>query len=449
MPAEVSERSRTSLGLAVLATAQFLVVLSTSIVNVALPSIRTGLHLSPAGMSWIVNAYVLAFGALLLPGGRAADLLGRRRVFLAGLGVFTAAAVVAGLAPSAGALVAARAVQGIGAAALAPAALSLVVALYPTGRALAVWGAVSGAGGAAGVLLGGVLTSAFGWSSVFVVVVPVGVAVGVATWLAVPADTGSKAGGADVPGAVTVTAGLAALVWALSGGGPWLFGVAVVLLAAFVLVERRSANPLVPPRILTNGGVATIGMTVVGSVWVGLFFFLPLYQQQVLGFTPLAAGLTQLPLALGNVVAAALAPRLADRMGGRAGLAGALAVLAAGLGWLGLARVNGTFAVDVLGPSLLIGAWLGVAFVLLTIVSDLDHRTSEFVVLDAHDVSAPPIATVELPTAFPAASTAAGSRTPDIGSSLVDCPQATFRLGSSRCEGFGVRRSFDRAQHPG
>jgi len=364
----VSERSHTSLGLAVLATAQFLVVLSTSIVNVALPSIRGGLHLSPAGMSWVVNAYVLAFGALLLLGGRAADLLGRRRVFLAGTGVFTAAALVAGLAPSAGVLVAARAVQGIGAAALAPAALSLVMTLYPAGRALAVWGAVSGAGGAAGVLLGGVLTSAFGWSSVFLAVVPVGVAVGIATWLVVPADTGSKSRGADVPGAVTVTAGLGALVWALSGGGPWLFGGAVVLLAAFVLIERRSANPLVPLRIFTVGGVgpASVGMTVVGSVWVGLFFFLPLYQQQVLGFSPLAAGLTQLPLSLSNVAAAALAPRLADRIGRRAGLAGALAVLATGLGWLGLARVNGTFAVDILGPSLLIGAGLGVAFVLLT-----------------------------------------------------------------------------------
>ncbi|MCS7479308.1 MFS transporter [Umezawaea endophytica] len=352
----------------VLATAQFLVVLSTSIVNVALPSIRAGLRLSPAGMSWVVNAYVLAFGALLLLGGRAADVLGRRRVFLAGLGVFTTAALVAGLAPSAPVLVAARAVQGFGAAALAPAALSLVVALYPTGRALAVWGAVSGAGGAAGVLLGGVLTSAFGWPSVFIAVVPVGVVVGVATLAAVPADTGSGAKGVDVPGALTVTAGLSALVWALSGGGPWLFGAAVVLLTAFVVVEHRTANPLVPLRLFTTGGVgaASVGMTVVGAVWVGLFFFLPLYQQQVLGFTPLAAGLTQLPLSLSNIAAAALAPRLAAGVGGRAGLAGALAVLATGLAWLGRARVDGTFTADVLGPSLLIGAGLGTAFVLLT-----------------------------------------------------------------------------------
>ncbi|MFH9070303.1 MFS transporter [Streptomyces alboflavus] len=356
--------------LVALATAQFVVVLSTSIVNVALPAVSGGLGLSSGALSWVVNAYVLAFGALLLPGGRFADLCGRRRMFAAGTTVFALASLAAGLAPNAGALIAARAAQGVGAALLAPAALALVLLIFPPGAkpqgggltrgaALGVWGAVSGAGGAAGVILGGVLTEWYGWRAVFLVVVPIAVTSLGATLLLVPADR-PTGGGLDLVGAIASTTGLTALVYALTAGQPLAAVAGLALLAAFADRQRRTTTPLVPPRLLRTGRVAAanLAMTLLGAVWVGLFYFLPLYQQQVLGYSALAAGLTQLPLALTVVVASTLAPRLPDR----AGLGAALAALTL----LALARTDGTFAVDLLGPSVLVGAGLGVAFVRLT-----------------------------------------------------------------------------------
>ena len=360
--------------LVALATAQFVVVLSTSIVNVALPAVSGGLGLSSGALSWVVNAYVLAFGALLLPGGRFADLFGRRRMFVAGTTVFALASLAAGLAPNPGALIAARAAQGVGAALLAPAALALVLLIFPPGAkpqgggltrgaALGVWGAVSGAGGAAGVILGGVLTECYGWRAVFLVVVPIAVTSLGATLLLVPADR-PTGGGLDLVGAIASTAGLTALVYALTAGQPLAAVAGLALLAAFADRQRRTTTPLVPPRLLRTGRVAAanLAMTLLGAVWVGLFYFLPLYQQQVLGYSALAAGLTQLPLALTVVVASTLAPRLPDR----AGLGAALAALTLGLTLLALARTDGTFAVDLLGPSVLVGAGLGVAFVRLT-----------------------------------------------------------------------------------
>ncbi|GGS12231.1 MFS transporter [Streptomyces aureoverticillatus] len=392
-------RTRQGPALAALATAQFLVVLSTSIVNVALPAVSEGLGLSSGALSWVVNAYVLAFGALLLPGGRLADLFGRRRMFVVGTTVFALASLVAGLAPNATALIAARAVQGVGAALLAPAALALVLLIFPPGpapgtgsgdnersggdggskgsarsagnsiargTALGVWGAVSGAGGAAGVILSGVLTEWYGWRAVFLVAVPLAAASLVATLLLVPADR--PAGGRlDLVGALTSTAGLTALVYALTAGQPFAAAAGLVLLAAFADRQRRARTPLVPPRLLRTGRVAAANaaMTLLGAVWVGLFYFLPLYQQQVLGYGALEAGLTQLPLALTVVAASTLAPRLP----GRAGLVAALTALTLGLGRLALARTDGSFAVDLLGPSVLVGAGLGVAFVRLTALS--------------------------------------------------------------------------------
>ncbi|GHC50429.1 MFS transporter [Streptomyces flavofungini] len=361
--------------LVALATAQFVVVLSTSIVNVALPAVSGGLGLSAGALSWVVNAYVLAFGALLLPGGRFADLFGRLRMFVAGTTVFALASLAAGLAPNAAALIAARAAQGVGAALLAPAALALVLLIFPPGpvpgggagmtrgAALGVWGAVSGAGGAAGVILGGVLTEWYGWRAVYLVVVPLAAASLGATLLLVPADR-PTGGGLDLVGAITSTAGLTAVVYALTARQPLAAAAGLVLLAAFADRQRRARTPLVPPRLLRTGRVAAanLAMTLLGAVWVGLFYFLPLYQQQVLGYSALAAGLTQLPLALTVVAASTLAPRLP----GRAGLAAALTALTLGLGWLALARTDGTFAVDLLGPSVLVGAGLGVAFVRLT-----------------------------------------------------------------------------------
>ncbi|MBB3724411.1 MFS transporter [Nonomuraea dietziae] len=357
--APVTRTDWTPLG--VLATAQFLVVLSTSIVNVALPEIRTGLGLPAAGSAWVINAYVLVFGALLLLGGRSGDVYGLRRVFLIGTGLFASSSLGAAIAPDAVTLIAARAVQGLGAAMLAPTALALVLTLYQKdrGTALGVWGAVSGAGGAAGVLLGGVLTDLYGWRSVFFAMVPVALAVLVAARLLVQPPP-PRGGRLDLPGAVTVTGGLAALTYGLSGR--WLFVIAgMALLGVFVLLQRRSPDPLLPSRMRIVAGPNVL-MALLGSVWLGLFYFLPLYQQRELGYTPLEAGLTQLPLALMITLASWAAPRLH----GRAVLPGGLAVLAAGLAWLARTPVDGTFLVDLLGPSLLIGAGLGVAFVRLT-----------------------------------------------------------------------------------
>jgi EmrB/QacA subfamily drug resistance transporter len=352
--------------LAVLATAQFLVVLSTSIVNVALPQIRAGLDLSDTGQAWTVNAYVLVFGALLLPGGRAGDVYGLRRVFLLGIGLFALSSLGAALAPTATVLIACRAVQGIGAALLAPTALALVLTLYPDrerrGTALGVWGAVSGAGGAAGVLLSGLLTSLYGWRAVFVVMVPLALAVLVATRLLVGADR-PRGGSLDAPGAVTVTAGLVALTYGLSG--PWpLAVIGLALLGLFVVLQRRAADPLLPAR-MSVVAVPNVLMALLGAVWLGLFYFLPLYQQRTLGYSPLEAGLTQLPLAL----MVTLSSWATGKVSGRLVLPVGLLVLAAGLAWLSRTPADGSFPVDLLGPTLLIGIGLGVAFVRLTAMS--------------------------------------------------------------------------------
>ncbi|MEV0439454.1 MFS transporter [Streptomyces spectabilis] len=349
--------------LAVLATAQFLVVLSTSIVNVALPQIRAGLDLSDTGQAWTANAYVLVFGALLLPGGRAGDVHGLRRVFLLGIGLFALASLSAALAPTAAVLIAARAVQGTGAALLAPTALALVLTLYPDrerrGTALGVWGAVSGAGGAAGVLLSGLLTSLYGWRAVFVVMVPLALAVLVATRLVVEADR-PRGGSLDAPGAVTLTAGLVALTYGLSGRWP-LAVLGLALLGLFAVVQRRAAEPLLPPRMRAVAAPNVL-MALLGAVWLGLFYFLPLYQQRALDYSPLEAGLTQLPLAL----MITLSSWATGRLSGRAVLPAGLLALTAGLAWLARTPADGTFLVDLLGPALLVGSGLGVVFVRLT-----------------------------------------------------------------------------------
>ncbi|MER7827732.1 MFS transporter [Streptomyces sp. NPDC096097] len=379
--------------LAALAAAQFTVMLATSIVNVALPQIRAGAGLSDGGTTWVVNAYGLAFGALLLAGGRVADLVGRRRVLVGGLALFALASVVAGLTTSSGVLITARAVQGVGAAAIAPAALALVMDRFPPGpgrgRALGVWGAVSGAGAAGGVLLGGLLTQAWGWPWIFHSVA-LGSAVVLAAVVAlVPRDAeaesarrGERQGAAergrfDLLGTFAVTLALTALVWGLTTarGAGWTdarvlgsLGAAAVLLVAFSMIERRRPNALVPPRLLRAGRVAVgnVLMALLGSVWIALFFFLPLYQQQVLGSGPLVTGVGQLPLALAHMIGSALAPRIARGIGATATVTAALLTEAAGLLWLSWMRPDGSYLVDVLGPSVLVGLGLSIAFVQLT-----------------------------------------------------------------------------------
>ncbi|SOD67356.1 drug resistance transporter, EmrB/QacA subfamily [Streptomyces zhaozhouensis] len=370
--------------LAVLAGAQFTVMLATSIVNVALPQIRAGVGLSDSGTTWVVNAYGLAFGVLLLAGGRVADLLGRRRVLLAGMAVFAFSSFAAGLAASPVVLIAARAVQGLGAAAIAPSALALVLSLFPPGpargRALGVWGAVSGAGAAAGVLLGGALTQAWGWPWIFHVTGAGALLVLVAGALRLPRVPAADRGRFDLAGTLTVTLSLTAVVWGLTTARAWgwtdarvlgAFALSAVSLVAFALVERRHRDPLVPPGLFAGGQVVAgnILMALLGSVWIALFFFLPLYQQQVLGAGPLATGLGQLPLAAANMIGSTLSPRVARRVGARAAVAGALLVEAGGLLWLSRISPHGGYAADVLGPSVLIGLGLGAAFVQLTAVS--------------------------------------------------------------------------------
>ncbi len=370
------------LALTVLALAQFLVVLDASIVNIALPELGAGLKLAPELMSWVITAYVLPFGGLLLLGGKLADRYGHRRIFLAGVAGFISASLAAGLSFNGEMLLAARAVQGASAALLAPGALSLLMRLFPAddgrAKALGIWGAVAGLGSVAGVLLGGVLTASLGWASIFYINVPFGLFVLATIPYLIGRDVvPAKAPALDLPGAATVTAGLVSIVAGLSlvldqgFGAPLtlgLFAAGIVLLALFVLIELRSASPLVDFRILGKGGVAVGNVVAVllGGAVTGLFFILSLFMQDVLGYDALTAGLTQVPLALALVVAAGMAPALIGRFGSRPVLATALVVLAAGLGWLSLAPVGADFVLHLLGPSLVIGVTLGLAFVATT-----------------------------------------------------------------------------------
>jgi EmrB/QacA subfamily drug resistance transporter len=380
--------------LVLLAMAEFVVVLDASIVNIALPSIGRGLHISLANLSWVVNAYVLTFGGFLLLGGRIADLLGRRLIFTVGLGVFSLASLLGGLAQTELWLIAARAIQGLGAALLAPAALSLVTAIFAEGaernRALSVWGAVAGSGAAAGVLLGGVLTSALGWRSVLFVNVPLGLgAILLAPVLIAESRGALERRSFDLPGAVTVTAGLSALVYALvratavGWGSIQTIGVlaaAAVLLIAFVVIERRSDAPLVPFAFFRNlnASAANATMFATGAAIIGLFYFLSLYLQKVLGYSAIKAGTSQLPLAVGIIVAAGMASPLVARLGVRRVLIAGLALFAGGLVWFAQLPVHGSYLSDLLGPSLLIALGLGFAFVPITILAETGVKDREY-----------------------------------------------------------------------
>jgi EmrB/QacA subfamily drug resistance transporter len=373
------------IALALLATAQFVVVLDASIVNVALPSIGRALHFTQDSLSWVVNAYVLTFGGFLLLGGRMADLLGRRRVFIGGLIVFALASLAGGLAQSEAWLIAARAVQGLGAAILSPAALSIVTTTFSEGaernKALGVWGAVAGSGGAAGVLLGGVLTDAAGWEWVLFVNTPIGL---LAALLAPRLIAESRAEGEhrhfDIAGAVSVTAGLSILVYALvdaaqAGWGSLqtvgLLGLAVALLAAFVVIELRAASPLMPFRIFRLRTVtgANVAGLLIGASLFSMFFFISLYMQQVLGYGPLKAGVSYLPLAFAIMLSAGVGSQLVTRVGFKPVLVAGMTFVAAGLVWFAQVSATGSFASDILGPSLLAAVGLGFSFVSVMIAA--------------------------------------------------------------------------------
>lgn len=362
----------------VLALAQFLVILDASIVNIALPSLGMDLSLDTNMLSWVITAYVLPFGGMLLLGGRMSDRYGHRRLFIAGVAGFVMASAAAGIANSGAWLLAARAVQGGSAAFLAPAALALVTRLFTEpqdrAKALGIWGAVAGIGSAAGVLLGGVLTSSFGWPSVFYVNVPVGLLVIVVIPFLIVKDQPGERTNLDTPGAVAVTAGLVSLVAALSEieRVGWtspqtlaLAGVSVISLAVFVFIERRSANPLMPLGVFRNKALSggNLAMFLIGGATTGLFFALSVYMQQVLNYSAMKAGLTQLPLAGAIVVIAGVVPKVIKKHGTRRTLAASLLLFAAGLIWLSLAPSDASFAAHLLGPSIMIGIGLGGAFV--------------------------------------------------------------------------------------
>src|ERR1700730_2730194 len=371
--------------LILLCVAQFVVVLDASIVNVALPSIGKGLHRSERNLPWVVNAYVIAFGGFLLLGGRAADLLGRRRVFMAGLMVVAVASLAAGFAANKGQRIAARGAQGLGAAIISPSALSIVTTLFRDGaernKALGAWGAVAGSAGAAGVLLGGVLTEGLGWEWVLWVNVPVALVALALTPGLIPESRSDSAHRLfDAAGAVSITAGLSVLAYAFldASSAGWgstkivcLLALSVALIAAFVAIELRSKAPLVPFRIFrlrTLTGANIVGILLGGSLF-SMFFFISLYMQQVLGYSPIHAGLSYLPLAVTIIVAAGLGGQLVTRFGFKPILAAGLMFVSAGLLWVSPVSGGGGLASDILGPSLLAAMGLGFGFVTSTIAA--------------------------------------------------------------------------------
>jgi EmrB/QacA subfamily drug resistance transporter len=375
-----------NLALALLAMTQFVVVIDASIVNVALPSIGKALDFSQNDLSWVVNSYTLTFGGFLLLGGRLADYLGRRRVFMIGMALFALASLAGGFAQSETWLISARAVQGLGAAIASPAALSIITTTFPEGqernKALGIWGAVAGAGGAAGVLLGGVLTEWAGWEWVLFVNVPIGAFI---VWQAPRRLVESTADEEsdrtlDLPGAITVSAGAALLVYAMvdsinvgwsSAQTVWRLVAAAALLVAFVVIELRTKKPLIPFSIFrkrTLRGANVVGV-LIGMSLFSMFFLITLYLQQVLGDDALEAGVSYLPLAIAIILAAGAASALVTKLGFKNVLIFGMVMVAVALAWFSRIRPDGSFGVDVLGPSILAGVGLGLAFVPVTIAA--------------------------------------------------------------------------------
>jgi EmrB/QacA subfamily drug resistance transporter len=395
--------------LVLLCVAQFMVVLDITVVNVALPSIGAELGFARADLQWVVTAYVLFAGGLLLLGGRAADLLGRRRIFLAGLLLFTAASLASGLAWSPAALIVARAAQGLGAAMLTPAALSIIVTTYTGSQhttALSAWGAIASAGAAAGMLFGGMLTTWLSWEWVFLINVPVGLAAAAIALHLLPATSATSdwRRRLDLPGALSVVAGLVVLVYALEGTSEhgWgsartlmMLGMAGVMLVGFATVERRVKRPLLPPstwrvRSLVAGATVMFGAT---AILVGSFFLNSLYLQHELGATALETGLGFLPIALAIGLAAHASPHLLAHAGSRAVALIGLAGMAGAATWLAVAPDQAGYAADLLPGFLLLG--LGVGLVLpavsVTAMSEVTHDGAGLasgLMMTAHEIGA-------------------------------------------------------------
>jgi EmrB/QacA subfamily drug resistance transporter len=371
--------------LVIVGLAQFMVILDATIVNVALPSIQHSLHFSVESLQWIVNAYTLTFGGFLMLGGRAGDLIGRRRLFLLGIVLFTGASLMNGLAGSAGILVAGRALQGLGGALVSPAALSVLTTTFAEGKerttALGVWSVIAVGGGAIGLLLGGVLTSAFSWQWVFFVNVPVGVIAILLALRFVPESRVENArGGVDIAGAVSVTAGLSLLVYALVNAqtAGWLSvttlglgAIAVALLAAFVMLELRLRHPLIRLGIFRMRSItgSNLAMLLVAAGMFALFYFASIYVQEVLGYSALRAGLAFLPITGGIVVGAGLSQQLIRRIGvRRVGFIG-MAIAATGLLLLSRIPVHGTYLGDLFPGLMIMAVGMGLTFVPITLIA--------------------------------------------------------------------------------
>ncbi|MFI7615315.1 MFS transporter [Nonomuraea terrae] len=365
--------------LALIATAQFIVIMDTSIIGVALPRIQEDLGFSQENLSWVFNAYVVAFGGLLLLGGRLSDLFGARRLFGAGWLILLTGSLVAGVAPEVWVELTGRAVQGVGAALIAPSALTLLMTLFghdpkELTKALALYGAAAPAGGTAGVFLGGVITEYLSWPWVFYINIPIALVALLATGPLMPAAQ-ARRGSVDVLGALTVTLGLGATVYAIvrapeTGWGSaqtWIvLAGAVALLAAFVAIQARRREPLMRLSIFRTPGLAAANLTqlLLGAAWIPMWFFLNLYLQQVLGYSAFPSGAALLPMTvlimIGMVV---LAPRTIGRFGPKAVTVTGLALLAAGMAWLSLVSPQGGFVVDVLPASLVAALGMSLAFI--------------------------------------------------------------------------------------
>ena len=372
--------------LALLCSAYFMVILDVSIVNVALPSIQEDLHFKPDDLQWVLSAYALTFGGFLLLGGRVADVLGRRVVFMGGVALFTLASLACGLSSSEGMLIAARAVQGLGAAILSPAALSIITTTFDEGsernKALGIWGAMGGSGAAVGVLLGGILTKALGWEWIFFVNVPIGAFV-LATTRSIVKE--SRAGSAtrhfDALGAVLITSALSLLVFALTQanrvgwGSAQTIGILIASAAlhvAFIAVEHRSQAPLVPLGIFTRLRTLTGANVVsflVGGLTFAMFFMLSLYMQQVLGLSALQTGAGYLAVALTAIASAGVAQALVTKAGVKPVMIAGVTLMGLGNLWFTQVSADGSYAVDLLPGFLAIGVGLGFSFVPMSIAA--------------------------------------------------------------------------------
>jgi EmrB/QacA subfamily drug resistance transporter len=388
----VTSERRKWLALGLLSAVQFMVVLDIAIVNVALPSIKVDLGFSQEDLQWVISSYALVFGGFLLLGGRAADLLGRRRVFLAGLVLFTAASLLAGLAWSEASLISFRALQGLGAAVISPAALSILSTTFTEGRerniALGVWGAVGGFGAAAGVLLGGILTETLSWSWIFFVNVPVGLVALVLAPRLLNESRDATVRSFDATGAVLVTVGLSSLVYAITQTGTYgwtsvrTLGVgaaALALLGAFVWWEQRHPEPLMRFGILRTKTVAgaNVGGLILGTATFSMFLMLTLYMQQVLGYSPMETGVGYLAVALSAIVWSAVAAQLTTRIGVKPVLVAGMSAITLGLVYFTQVSVGGSYLTDLLPGFLLVGFGLGFSFVPISIAALAGVRAAE------------------------------------------------------------------------